>query len=140
MVDTAHQLRIKDISAVDNVVVTCSSEGLILAWDLSKLVKGEEAVLARYEAKCRLTCLQVVRAVKSVTRVKETGVVYPESDYEDVVKSNIKGASTISVSFDGQATTKVVKKVKKVTNIFAAKTRTTDKVKVFKKSKKPKTA
>ena len=82
---TRHQLRIKDLNILhsSSKLVTCSSEGLILMWDLERLLKCEESEEYSYEAKCRLTCVGMVMAQKP--RLVKISVIQSggESEFEE---------------------------------------------------------
>jgi WD40 repeat protein len=82
---TRHTLRIKDAAALyrpsasSSIVSTCSSEGLVMVWDLEKVLdlqpdaselqddatiihsieESAHTIVAEYDCKCRVTCLAI---------------------------------------------------------------------------------
>jgi hypothetical protein len=86
-----HLLRIKDLDVLEETkkLVTCSSEGLIILWDLEGLVDGKEAEEYSFEAKCRITCVSGVMAQKP-RRVKvEVVQSGGESEFEEVGRERV---------------------------------------------------
>ncbi|KAJ3371306.1 Nuclear envelope morphology protein 1 [Kappamyces sp. JEL0680] len=115
---TKHSLRIKDIAhlAASSLISSCSSDGLILVWDVQKMAtdgfdvaKAGDWICGEYDCKCRLTCLEFVggdrgyekrnsAALAAAAAAKAAAI--PESDYEDIPAAK---KPKISVTFDEAA-------------------------------------
>ena len=69
-----HTNRIKDLSILKlngvsaTILATCSTDGSIHCWDLEQ---EERVILCKYEAKCRITCIQLTRLVEKKQLLEE---------------------------------------------------------------------
>jgi WD40 repeat protein len=99
-----HSLRIKDIATLEDILVTCSSDGTIHSWDLKTF-----ELIQKYNCKTRLTCVKICKASKPKEKeVKEEE--YPESEFEDVIP---KKRQKITVSIEENGKKKVTKRIRK---------------------------
>ncbi len=114
-VKTKHNLRIKDLARLPktNLVASCSSDGLLLIWDIQKIIadqfsegKEQDWIVNEYNCKCRLTCLEFVGGDKGFEKQEQNkleskaaaeAAAIPESDYEDI---HVAKKAKVLISYD----------------------------------------
>jgi WD40 repeat protein len=86
-VDGAHAQRVKDMAVHEGLLVTCSTDGAIKAWDLSAVASGRPAVacVAEYNAGTRLVCVGVSPQVSGQRQDTEPAAKKQRVDEEETV-------------------------------------------------------